>query len=55
MNGTANGNEASPSNAATNEADDDTNSNTAPKNAFAMLMAKRSKRARKDVDYAELN
>ena len=54
---TENGTSASGSSskAATNEVDNKTNS-TAPKKTYAIFdMAKRSKRARKDVDYAELN
>ena len=53
---TENGTSASGSSskAATNEVDNKTNS-TAPKKTYAIFdMAKRSKRARKDVDYAEL-
>ena len=59
MNGTSN--EASSSNAATNEDDDNTGTGsktkTAPKKKIASIFenAKRSKRAKKDVDYAELN
>ena len=45
----------SSSKAATNEGDNKTNT-AAPKKTYAIFdMAKRSKRARKDVDYAELN
>ena len=45
----------SSSKAATNEGDNITNT-TAPKKTYAIFdMAKRPKRARKDVDYAELN